>query len=135
MKDIIPGIISFAGVFISSLVAWFVSRSTANKELEKLRLTWKREDIVSSDDEFAELASAVARFLRSDTPHNFTDASAKSAALRAKESGSLGACLDRLYISISDRNKQEIERALTAVIEEKRQAKCKAAASCPDSPD
>ena len=127
MKELIAGnlgnLISLAGVVISSLIAWFVSRSTASKEIEKLRLTWEREDVVSSDDEFAEMAAAVARFLRSDSPHNLAAASSRVAAIRSKESGRLGECLDSLYASLTNCERQAIEQALTAVIEEKRKTK------------
>ena len=53
--EIVCAIIALVGTAVSGLLSWFVSRSSAVKEVEKLRLTWEHETIVTSDDEFAEL--------------------------------------------------------------------------------
>ena len=58
--EIVCAIIALVGTAVSGLLSWFVSRSSAVKEVEKLRLTWEHETIVTSDDpalimQFAEL--------------------------------------------------------------------------------
>ena len=58
--EIVCAIIALVGTAVSGLLSWFVSRSSAVKEVEKLRLTWEHETIVTSDDEFAEMVSSVA---------------------------------------------------------------------------
>lgn len=124
--EIICAIIAVAGTVVSSLIAWFVSRSTANKEIEKMQLSWAREDIVSSDDEFASMSAAVARYIQCNNGTHQREAMAAVASIRAKESGEIGSVLDELYRTISSGQSTAADRALTCVIENKRNAKSQA---------
>lgn len=121
--EILCAIISFAGIVLSSLLSWFISRFTANKELEKLELLWKREDVVSSDDEFAEMAEAVASYCADCRPTTRRIAMEKAAFTRSKEFGDLALCLDLLYVAIMNNQPELADQRLTKVIEEKRKAK------------
>lgn len=123
--EIICALIALVGTLISAVIAWFVSRSTANKEIEQLKLTWEREDVVSSDDEFAKMASNVASYIQCDSGHYQREAMSSAAAIRAKESGELGMLLDQLYSAIEKDSVSETNQALTRVIEKKREAKSK----------
>lgn len=108
---------------MSAVISWFISRTTANKEIEKLRLTWEREDIVSSDEDFAEMSAAVAEFVSNGYHRARESAMAKAAAIRSKESGEMADALDRLYRALANHNIYETDEALSRVIKEKRKAK------------
>jgi len=123
--EVLCTLITVAGTVLSALIAWFVSRSTASKELEKLKLTWEREDIVSSDDEFAAMASAVANYVHSNVPLCQREAMCAVASIRSKESGDLGTLLDQLYNAINSNYSIEADRLLSQVINKKRDAKGK----------
>lgn len=122
-SEIICSLIALGGTVISALIAYFVSRSTANKELEKLKLTWEREDLVSSDDEFAEMAAAVAKFVQRRNYGEQRNALSSVAAIRSKETGEMAELLDSLYRAVRDWNPKQIDALLTQVIEKKREAK------------
>jgi len=109
--EVICAIIAAGGAIVSAVIARSVSHSTAKKELERLKLTWDREDVVSSDDDFAEMAFAVARYTQSR--RETYDSSARDvismvASVRARR-----------------QDLAAIEDALTRVIDEKR--KCQRA--------
>lgn len=121
--EVICALVTVGGTLLSALIAFFVSRTTANKEIEKMQLTWEREDIVSSDDEFAEMASAVARFVAYDSLQNQTEAMEKIAAIRAKEIGHTCASLDLLFRAVTTEDQGGADALLTEVINEKRRLK------------
>lgn len=123
--EIICALIAIAGTAVSAGVSWFVSRSTANKEIEKMQLAWEREDVISSDDEFAEMAAGVAEFVQSYSALHQRNAIAKVAAIRSKETGELGKLLDKLYDAIKSCDYIRTDIILSAVINEKRNAKSK----------
>lgn len=123
---IIVALISAAGVVISALVSLVISRNAAKKEIEKMKLEWEREDVVSTDDEYAAMASAVASYLHSSAPN--TKAVSTVAAIRSKENGDLASLLDKLYKDLTSTDKerfQRIESDLGEVIAEKRKRKSK----------
>lgn len=109
-------LISFAGVIISALISKNVAKTAANKEIEKMKLTWEREDVVTSEDEFSEMTAAVARYASSFRSTELRDALGKLAAVRAKESGALAEALDVLYQTVSTGYRTEIETQLSRVI-------------------
>lgn len=137
--EIICAIIALAGTAISGLLSWFVSRTSATKEIEKLKLTWEHENSVTSDDEFADMVAAVALCIQEKLPASFDSAISRVAAVRSKERGSLANRLDDLYHILFDispnsgivdfygRDYQEqlrkVNECLSQVIEEKRKNK------------
>lgn len=127
--EVICALIAATGTVVSALIAWFVSRSAASKEIKKMQLAWEREDIVSSDDEFAAMSSAVAKFTQSENGHSQREALAVVAAVRSKESGEIAVALDELYRCISNGQPHYSDQALTRVIEKKRETKGKAKAA------
>lgn len=122
-------VVSAVITVIGSIITAKMSRTTAIKaaqeatdlEIRKLERTWAREDVVSSDDEFAEMASAVAAYLHYPTGSARKNAVEKVAAIRAKEHGILGTILDQLYAAIIERNEKSADKALTAAINQKRE--------------
>ena len=121
---IICSLISLAGIAISGLVSWFVSRSSAAKEIEKMKLSWEREDVVSSDEEFGEMCSAVTVAIHNSSGSNRAKANAYVATVRSKEQGTLGNLLDELHASLLSVNRlNEVNVILTKVIDEKRRRK------------
>ena len=133
--EIICAVIAATGAVLSALIAWFVSRSAAAKEIEKLRLTWEREDVVSSDDEYASMAAVVASYIQCDNGHCQREAMAAVASVRIKESGDIGVALDQLYECISNDQIHKTDSALTHVIEKKREAKSQAKAKNDKKPN
>lgn len=123
---IVCAIITVTGTIISGFIAWGVSRSTAKRELKKLRLIWKHESALSLDDDFARMADSVARYIHCGRRADGVDAVGKVNALRTRESGALAEALDSLYCAIDNSKDQEypnyekIQQCLSAVIEENR---------------
>ena len=87
--EIVCAIIALVGTAVSGLLSWFVSRSSAVKEVEKLRLTWEHETIVTSDDEFAEMVSSVALCIQEKLPSSFDNAFAELRPFGRKNRGHL----------------------------------------------
>lgn len=125
----VSAIISLIGsvivAFISRKAAIRTAKETANHEMEKLERTWNHDDVVSSDDEFAEMASIVSRFVGMETGAWGIDALSKVAELRSRESGVMGSILDNLYCSIKDDDYPRANELLSKAIEEKRRIKQK----------
>ena len=132
--EIICTLITAAGVLLSAIISYGISRFTANKEIEKMQLIWNREDIVSSDDEFAEMAGKVARFVQSPSSVHQRDAMELVAAVRSKELGTIAPLLDELYQSINDGNTQHTDSQLSKVIKQKRETKNNANATAGNKP-
>ena len=124
-SEFICSIVSFVGVVASALIAKNVSKNTAEKEIEKMKLTWEREDIVSSEDDFSKMTSAVARFAGGPRSSSQREALGEIAAVRAKERGDLATELDLLYQAVLDWNHKGVDIHLTNVINEKRKLKVK----------
>ena len=99
-----------------------------------MKLIWERDDVVSSDDEFADMSSAVAAYAQDHWPDKQGIAMSKVAALRSKESGELGRQLDELYTVVEHGSSKEINLSLTKVIEQKREAKSRSHTSGRNSP-
>lgn len=99
-----------------------------------MKLTWEREDIVSSDDEFAEMASAVAKFVQTNSVSYQRTAMEKVAAIRSKEVGTLGQLLDDLYRDLQSGVSTSADARLTQVINQKREAKSKCKTSSRKQP-
>ena len=133
-SEVICTLITVGGVTFSALISYAISRSTANKEIEKLQLSWEREDIISSDDEFADMTGAVAKYVSHNTSSNQRDAIERVASVRSKETGTLGRLLDELYIDVKSNNINDADIHLSQVIDQKREAKSKAKASNRNKP-
>lgn len=120
--EMICTIITVVGTVISALVSYGISRHTAGKELERMRLEWEREDVMTSEDDFAEMASAVAAFVYRPTGYNQQSAMETVAAIRAREIGELGNLLDSLYMCIQSGDTSNSDVWLSKVICQKREA-------------
>ena len=132
--EVLCALITVGGILISAIVSYAISRFTANKEVEKMQLVWNREDIISSDDEFAEMAGKVAKFISRATSAHHQDAMQSVAAVRSKELGIMGELLDTLYQHVNDGNLSLIDSQLSKVIKHKRETKGKANASTGNKP-
>lgn len=127
---VISALIAFVGTVFSAREARKSAKETAqeiaNKEIEKMKLSWQREDMVSSDEEFAEMASVVAKFCAFETGAWSDEAIEKVGAIRSKESGKLGQIMDDLYESVKRHRFVEADLLLTEAINEKRRIKSQA---------
>ena len=124
---VVSAVITLIGNIIAAKIAQKTALKTAqettNQEIKKLERTWEREDVVSSDEEFAEMACAVAKYIHRDIIGHGVDAAGKVAAIRSKEHGELGNILDALHKSLDDRDLDRAEKELTKAINEKRRLK------------
>ena len=120
-------IITVIGNIISAKIAQKTAektaRETANKEIEKMERTWECEDLVSSDEEFAEMASLVSSFTYVQDGFAALDSVKKIAEIRSKESGDIAEILDKLYNAVVNEDYAQADRLLTAAIAEKRKIK------------
>lgn len=125
MEAIIVAVISFVGVGVSAMVSWGVAHYSIKAEIKKLNMTWSREDIVSSEEEFSKMAEAVGRYAADYSNDELqAEAAGKVAAIRAKEIGTLGETLDSLYADvISPPSHSKLCKGLTLVIDAKRAIK------------
>lgn len=100
--EILCAIISAGGVVVASVISWLVSRSTANKEIRKMRMTWAHEKEISCDEGFAEMVSAVSLYINSRNIGDGYRALEMVSKLRAKETGELARKLDILHSKIEN---------------------------------
>lgn len=100
ISAVLSSVISVIGAIISALIAWLVAKSSADKEIQKMKLSWKREDIISSEKEFSEMAEVVGRCMLNKSKTTLSDASGKVNSIRAKEQGELAEALDKLHQSL-----------------------------------
>lgn len=121
---VVSALISLIGNIISAMIAHKTAlktaQETANQEIKQLEKTWEREDIVSSEEEFAAMAAAVAKYIHRNTIDNGVDAAGKVAGIRSKEHGKLGNILDALHKSIDNRDLEKAAMSLSAAIDAKR---------------
>ena len=128
--EIICALIAVTGTVVSALISFFVSKSSAEKEIQKMKLEWKRQDIVSSDDDFSDMAIAVSAFIQMQTLRTHTQAVAAIMKIRAKESGDIAKSLDALYEAVGRRgygynpDLNQIDNLLSEILEQKRNSKC-----------
>lgn len=121
MSEILEVIISLGGILLSGIISWLIAKSTANKEIEKMKLTWQHDDNASSADEFADMVASVTDFITSNSYPRYRKACAKVNAIRSKENGELALALDSLYGSLTHSNDSlSISNALDKAISIKR---------------
>ena len=130
-SELLCSIISFAGIVVSALISKNVSKNTTAKEIEKMKLSWNREDFVASEDEFSKMTSAVAKYAGDFRESSRRIALGEIASIRARETGDLAAALDQLYQTVLERHYSDINKNLTDVIAAKRMLKCKDSSSEP----
>lgn len=127
--EIICAIIALIGTLASAVVSFWVSKSSTEKELKKMRMEWKRQDIVSSDEDFSDMAVAVSRFIQIQDGTTHRKAIESVMKIRAKESGSIAESLDSLYLAIGKRgygynpNLEQIDSLLSEILKQKRNSK------------
>lgn len=115
-------LITTGGIIFSALISKAVAKSTAAKEIEKMKLTWEREDLIESDDEFGEMVKLVILYL-SDIGYGPYEALAAIGALRVKESTEIAALLDVLYQSVKKRDSAATDKLLDEVIAVRRKSR------------
>ena len=124
---VVSTVFGFAGNLIAAKIAQKTAiktaQETATQEIKKMERAWEREDLVSSDEEFSAMATAVARYVHRNSMENGVDAAGKVAGVRSKEHGEMGRILDALHNSIDDRDLEKAAQELSKAIEEKRRIK------------
>lgn len=124
-QEVLSGLFSLIGIVISGVVSFLVAKLSASKEVDRLKLIWKREDIVSSESDFSEMVSAVSVYAKTFRISDMNNAVKWVSKIRAQENGKLGALLDNLYIQLQNPVASEMENTLSEIIKEKRQRNSK----------
>ena len=119
--EIICTIVTAGGVVLSSLISFFVARSTANREIRRMKLTWDREDAVTADKEFSSMSAAVAEYGAYGSIELRRSAVKEIAALRAKENGPIAPLLDKLHMAVLGSDLHLVNDLLSRLIEHRRQ--------------
>lgn len=120
---VVSTLVSVIGGIITAHISRKNAADAAKQELERLERTWDHEDIVSSEDEFSEMAALVSKFVCFANGAWDVDALSKVAEVRSRESGVLGTILDKLYASIRQCHYQDADNLLSEAIAEKRRIK------------
>lgn len=124
---IVSSLIAVIGNMIAAKMARTTAKQTAqetaSQEIQKMERTWEREDLVASDDEFAEMAAAVVVFATSDYVDHQVEALAKIAAVRSKEYGPIAPILDQLYTAVKGDKQEDADTILSHAITERRRIK------------
>ena len=127
--EIICACIALIGTVVSALISFRVSKSSTEKEFKKMQMEWNHQDIVSSDEDFSNMAVAVSRFIQMQDGSTHRKAVEAVMKIRAKESGPIAKSLDSLYFAIGKRgygytqNLEQIDNLLSEILEQKRNAK------------
>ena len=123
----VTAIATAASAIIAAIVAKRTAEITANKEIEKLKLSWAREDAVASDTHFNEMSKSVAMLLHYDSGdlNMERDAVGKIAFLRAREDGELGSVLDQLQAAVNASDFEAANRLLSSAITIRRERSAK----------
>lgn len=117
---------SLISAILSALIARKTAVTTANKEIEKMKLSWEREDTVSSDDEFAEMAKEVAGFVVLSNGCNDYNALRAIAAVRIKETGEVLRILNDLYVAVQSDDFSRADALLREATEARKNQRSKA---------
>ena len=94
-----------------------------------MRISWEREDMISSDEEFTEMVVTVTRYINSKEKTDETAALEKINSLRSKELGELFFQLNLMQriINIKDSEGKPdfkfLDKCLSDAIEQRRKAK------------
>lgn len=139
--EVVYALISLAGAVVSSVLAYFISKSSAQREIEKMRIGWEREDSLSSDEEFTEMVIAVTRYISSKEKADEIVALEKINSLRSKELGELFFQLNLMQriINIRDLDGQPdfqfLDECLSDAIKQRRKSKRRQKMCQRDKPD
>lgn len=123
--ETLRSLIAFAGVLMSAIISWFISRSTAKNEIRKMKLSWEHERNTVLDQEFDQLISLVSAYIDKRSlgfDVDTTEALQKVAVARTRETGPLAPLLDELYLDLQGKNLKKIDASLSAIIECKRKS-------------
>ena len=110
------------GILVSAVVSWLIAKHASLAEIKKLKTTWDHEKQIATDEDFDKMVSAVSSYIRRSSTNAYTAAVAAVAVFRAKSVGEMADAVDRLDKAFACRseNTSNIEAALTAVIEQRR---------------
>lgn len=123
---IVSALIAVIGNMVTAKMARTTAKETAqeaaNQEIEKMELTWNREDELSADDEYGEMVKQVVLYTSGITTGPY-EALAAIAALRVKETGEIANVLDALYKSVKKRGNGDVDEVLDLLITARRSSK------------
>ena len=121
--EVAGSIIAAIGVGLSALVSRQIALHTSKTEIQKLKMTWEREDSVLVDADFSDMVELVIQYNIADNLDNQRDALQKISAVKLKSDDELCEILDRLYTLVTGRSSSDINSVLSEAIEQKRKSK------------
>lgn len=116
----ITAICSLISAVVSALISKLTAESVSNKEIRKMKLSWVREDMVSTDDDFAEMIKAITTFLYYRDDRSQLDALQSISVVRAKENGALAPLVDDVYHCVQVNQYDAAEKLTSELISIKR---------------
>ena len=118
-SEVICLIITTVGSLAAAAISAATSKKVAASEIKKLKLTWEREDAITSSEDIAELTRLVYSFTSCLNDAFAIPAISKTAEIRTNATGEFAAALDELYDALSQRNRIKAESLMSEVIKSK----------------
>lgn len=104
--EIICAVIAFLGTVMSALIALLTAKHTSKKEFIKMQMQWQREDKLANDQAYADMLSAVSKYLQSGWSKHQRKALVKISTVQMYCSN---AELDSLYSSVASGNIESVK--------------------------
>lgn len=109
---------------LATIVTAVIAKNKATRELkfkfEHLQKQWEHERELAAESRFSAMAASVSRAANTQDWQYRTDALAQVSSISAESTGNLAVCLDALYSTLRKGTREEIEAALSSVIQLKR---------------
>lgn len=117
--EIICALIAFSGAVISAATSWAVARMTAKKEIEQIKASWAREDLLAYQEQFSRMVKTVNDYITRIEDGRWADeesATNEILACMALSKGNVAVSLSRLNAAIKNESVQQARAALQEVI-------------------
>lgn len=113
----VTALATIMSAIISSCISYAIYRFGFKRDLEKLRLSWNREDKLAYMNQFTKMVTSVSEYLTVEgaPPHSAAMNSVR--ALQATESGTNAQMLDDLYNAISEHDKETTRNILSQILQ------------------
>ena len=121
--EIVCALITVFGVILSALISYRTSRRISKDEIQKLTMTWSREDSLSISKDLEDLTQLVYDFIDCENNYFSIPALSKLASIRAKETGPVSILLDELSDALNSRDLLRRRYLLPKIVEQYRESK------------
>lgn len=115
-QEVACAIITLIGVLFANIISRRISKSTIEKEIEKLERTWKHDETTTSEQAYREMVDAVSKYVTDSSVTNQNAARTKVALMLSFADGEMVDALKSLYDALKRRPSPDAEAKLMAVI-------------------